>query len=353
MAPTVIARTAMAGFAAVTFSVAGLMAATLLVLGIGLVLIRRRMAARGAVPHDVAITARELTTVGASGPAWAAEPPDSSAGYDAILPGYLVAAGASPAQARAMPGEAPTSAGHRGRPDDEVPMDGPGPELALSPAALHLLGACVAKGTGDSADDSVQRHQVTLGDDKVEVVLARAPAVGRSGKLGSGNAWLATSPYLVWAPLPYETPDGGAAFAYLGTGDEGCLFIDLAAAPGFITITGDSDSVSRLAESLAHQLCRQAADDGSRMVVLVDDVVPEPRPAGAMAAVTLRDLGLLGADVPIPETEVVFCTVRASEDALVLGRYVGRSAHRVIPVVLADLPGAPWSFSATAQPTMG
>jgi hypothetical protein len=185
------------------------------------------------------------------------------------------------------------------------------------------------------------------------VVLAQAPAAGHNGKPRSGNAWLAASPYLVWAPLPYETPDGGAAFACLGTGYEGCLFIDLAAAPGFITITGDKDSAARLAESLAHQLCRQAAEDSSCMVVLVDDIVPEPRPAGAVVAATLRDLGLLGPDVPIPETEIVFCTLRTSEDVLILARYAGRSAHRVVPVVLADLPGAPWSFSARAQPAQG
>jgi len=70
-------------------------------------------------------------------------------------------------------------------------------------------------------------------------------------------------------------------------------------------------------------------------------------------AATLRDLGLLGPDVHIPKTEMVFCALRASEDALALARYVGRSAHRVVPVVLADLPGAPWSLRVRAQPAQG
>jgi hypothetical protein len=530
---------------------AELVALIVLVFGLGLALTRRRRPARSrqmpALPasgapalHDSAIAARELTTVGGGGgPAWLAEAPDSSAGNDAMLPGYLVAQDALPARAQAVARNAPAPARprgngvpgrdhdqdpgqpgrrrrtglpggrHRRHPDHPVPpgdagpasgaagprptfspreretlappleplpplepAEGPGhaddiprypawlgspeataadlqqpadggapraqpashadapavpaardddlprrnsrkqadrlaansgqqladspadapadaeagdrvpdrgepgagrspgsaegdeaqsqatppdkrkrrPERTLTPAALHLLGASLRKGKDSGSDGRVQRHQVMLGDDKVEVVLAQAPAPGRNGKPRSGNAWLATSPYLVWAPLPYETPDGGKAFACLGTGDEGCLFIDLAAAPGFITITGDSDSAARLAESLAHQLCRRAAEDESCMVVIVDDVVPEPRPLGAVVAPTLRDLGLLGPDVPVPETEVVFCTVRASEDALVLARYVGRSAHRVVPVVLGDLPDAPWSLHASAWP---
>jgi hypothetical protein len=281
----------------------------------------------------------------------------------------------------ATPADAPTATDTRGRGPGEVrsgaarpagpPPDGksqtrppqdekktqkkekqePGPEPEFSPAALHLLGVAQGKRGGDGTDGPAQRHQVMFGDDKVDVVLAQGPAAGHNGKRRNGKAWLATAPYLAWAPLPYETPDGGVAFASLGAGDEGCLFIDLAAAPGAIAIRGDRDAAAHLAESLAHQLCRQGADDSSCTVVLVGDVVPEPRPPRAVLAPTLHDLGIVN-DAAAPETEIVFCTLRANEDAFVLARHVSRSAHRVVPVVLADLPGAPWSFSVTAQPAL-
>jgi hypothetical protein len=214
---------------------------------------------------------------------------------------------------------------------------------------LRLLGAARRKRGGDGTGGPVLGHQVMLGEDKVDVVLAQAPTSGRNQKARDEKAWLAASPYLAWAPLPYEAPYGGVAFVCLGTSDEGCLFLDLAAAPGVIAISGDSDCAARLAESLAHQLCSQAADDSSCTVVLVGDVVPEPRPPHAVLAPTLSDLGLVGR-AATPETEIVFCTLRSNEDALVLARYVGRSARRVVPVVLAELPGAPWLLSVTAQP---
>lgn len=255
----------------------------------------------------------------------------------------------APAKATYGPSWSPRSAGDDDAQAQASPPEKRRPQRKLPPAALHLLGASLRKGKESSSGSPVQRLQVMLGSDKVEVVLTQAPAAGHNGKPRSGNAWLAASPYLAWTPLPYEIPDGGTAFACLGTGDEGCLFIDLAAAPGFITITGDIDSAARLTESLAHQVCRQVKEDSSCTVVLVDDVVPEPHPPGAVAARGLRDLGLVGPDVAAPETEIVFCTLRESEDALVLARYASRSAHRVVPVVLAELPGAPWSFCATAE----
>lgn len=222
------------------------------------------------------------------------------------------------------------------------------PEPELSPTALDALGVARRKLADVGADAQAQRHRVMLGDDRVEVVLAQGPVAGHNGRTRNGKAWLATTPYLAWAPLPYETPHGGVAFACLGAGDEGCLFIDLAAAPGAIAIRGDRASAAHLAESLAHQLCRPAEDSSSR-VILVGDVVPEPCPPGAVLAPTLRDLGLIDDAVPA-QTVIVFCTLSADEDAFILARHVRRSTHRVVPVILGDLPGAPWSFSVTAQP---
>ncbi len=159
---------------------------------------------------------------------------------------------------------------------------------------------------------------------------------------------LTSAPYLVWTPLPYDIPDGGTAFACLGAGDQGCLFIDLGAAPGPVAIGGDHHAAARLAESIMHQLCTAEAAGPACTVVVVGDALAEPLPSAAAWAPSLRDLS---APPPPPGggTEVVFCQVRSGEDASALERYVSSARRRVIPVVLANLPGAPWSF--TAQPS--
>jgi hypothetical protein len=187
-----------------------------------------------------------------------------------------------------------------------------------------------------------QRHHVVSGDDQIDVMLAQGPATGQGG----GSAWLATSPYLVWTPLPYDIPEDGVAFACLGTGDEGCLFIDLAAAPGVISIGGDRAAAARLAESIAHQMS-MAGDDGHLAVTVVGDAVPGPLPAGITQVATVSSLGPAG---PGETTGIVFCTPRSDEDTFALARYAAAAQHRVIPVVLADVPDASWSF--TAQPSL-
>src|SRR5262249_31165412 len=101
-------------------------------------------------------------------------------------------------------------------------------EAAFSPAALRILGARPSR-EQDEDDMPPQRYLVALGDDRIEVVLAEAPAASRGSRARAGKTWLAAAPYLVWAPLPYDTPDDGLAFACVGAGDEGCLFLDLAA----------------------------------------------------------------------------------------------------------------------------
>jgi hypothetical protein len=232
-------------------------------------------------------------------------------------------------------------------PDEELPA------AALSPVALRILGARRSSAQlAETADMPVQRHELALGDDRIQVVLAQAPAPAAShdGKPRNSRTWLTSTPYLVWSPLPYDTPDDGIAFACLGAGDEGCLFIDLAAAPGAVAIGGDGGAPGRLAESVAHQLCMGAAAGRGCIVIAIGDALPEPQPSGAAWVASLRDLGsALLPPGPDDGTEVVFCKLNSNEDAFALARYVSSAQRRVVPVVLADLPDAPWSF--TAQPS--
>jgi hypothetical protein len=187
-----------------------------------------------------------------------------------------------------------------------------------------------------------QRHQVVSGDDQIEVMLAQAPAAGQGG----GSGWLARSPYLVWTPLPYDIPRDGLAFTCLGTGDKGCLFIDLAAAPGVISIGGDRAAAARLAESIAHQVS-MAGHSGPLTVTVVGDAVRGPLPVGVTEVATVADLGPAH---PGDATAIVFCAPCSDEETTALARYTAAAQHRVIPVVLADMPDAAWSF--TAQPSL-
>ncbi|HUZ24175.1 MAG TPA: hypothetical protein VMV07_10475 [Streptosporangiaceae bacterium] len=277
----------------------------------------------------------------------------------AVVTGAVVTGGASDTTAPAGSPEPPVAIDDAAATIVSGPADD-GAQIAatesraagFSPVALRILGAQRSSAQlAATTDVPAQRHQVALGDDRIEVVLSEAPAASHDGKPRGGRTWLTATPYLVWAPLPYDAPDDGLAFACVGAGDEGCLFIDLAAAPGAVAIGGDSAAATRLAESIAHQLCMAATTaDRSCVVIVVGAVLPEPHPAGAAWVATVRDLGSAVTDGTDDGTEIVFCDLRSNEDAFALARYVASTQRHVVPVVLADLPDAPWSF--TAHPSL-
>jgi hypothetical protein len=245
--------------------------------------------------------------------------------------------------------------GHPGR---QLALAGPtaiyAPASPSSPAYL-LPAAARPDGPGqpDRSDPGMPAHdhEVAFGDDRIHVVLAEAPDAAREGQRRNGHTRLRPTPYLLWTPRPGDTPGGGAAFACLGTGAAGALFIDIGAAPGAVAIGGDDDAAVRLAESIAHQLCAAPAADQRCAVVVIGDTLPAPPPSAATWLASLPEL--IGPARP-PHgsgdgTEVIFCRSSPKGDMVWLARYVSRARHRVIPVVLASIPDAPWSF--TAQPS--
>jgi len=215
----------------------------------------------------------------------------------------------------------------------------------FSPAALRLLGVRARSARKAATDAGVLRHEVVLGDYRVQAVLAEAPASSREGRSPEAKTWVASTPYLVWTPLPRDVPGGGLAFACVGAGEEGCLFIDLAAAPGAVALGGEHEAVARLAESIVHQLSSGPAADRIRLVV-VGDAVPGPHLPGREWVASIGDLGRRGQPSRTEQAELVFCRLNSNEDVFPLARYVDSAPYRVVPLVLADLPGAPWSFTA-------
>jgi hypothetical protein len=183
-----------------------------------------------------------------------------------------------------------------------------------------------------------------LGEDRIEVVFDELPAITDAGRGGDAGRRPVPASYLQWKPLPYDMPVTGAAFACVGAAGEGCLFVDLAAAPGAVAIEGDQAAAVRLAESIAHQLCIGSAAGRRCAVGAVGTALPPPLPARAAWFSTPGELRAPG-DLAVG-TEVVFCEVQSHDDASALNRYVAGSAHRVIPVIVAGRGSAPWHLIA-------
>jgi hypothetical protein len=235
----------------------------------------------------------------------------------------------------------------------------PGPPAGSTLIALDttcLLSAAArpdGPGQPERSDPGLpaQDLEVVFGDDRIHVVLAEVPAASRAGQPDNGHTRFRSTPYLLWNARPGDPPKGGLAFACLGMGAAGALFIDIGAAPGAVAIGGDDAVAVRLAESIAHQLCAARAADRGYAVVVVGETLPAPPPSAAVWIASLRELA--GPAWPPhgsgDRTEIVFCRSSPKADMLWLARYVSGSRHRVIPVILASIPDAPWSF--TAQPS--
>ncbi|MFI0444803.1 LysM peptidoglycan-binding domain-containing protein [Actinomadura sp. 6N118] len=74
-----------------------------------------------------------------------------------------------------------------------------------------------------------------------------------------------------WRPLPHDVPNGQVVVC-VGAAPRGCLFLDLANAPGTIGIRGPVDAACRLAEALVYQL---STDIVHASVALVGNVLPD------------------------------------------------------------------------------
>jgi hypothetical protein len=85
-------------------------------------------------------------------------------------------------------------------------------------------------------------------------------------------------------------------------------------------------------------------------VVVVGDVVSEPHPVAALSLASLADLASISGTGASSAVEIVFSELRSDDDAFALARHAASSPRRVVPVVVADLPDAPWSF--TAEPSL-
>ncbi|MFC4499490.1 MULTISPECIES: hypothetical protein [Streptomyces] len=86
--------------------------------------------------------------------------------------------------------------------------------------------------------EETRAFRVVFGDDVVDISLT-----GDGGPQGDAA--------FAWMPVPYDIPEGDGVFLCIGASDpEGCLFLDLARAPGTVAVGGDPAAARRLLESL-------------------------------------------------------------------------------------------------------
>lgn len=227
-----------------------------------------------------------------------------------------------------------------GLPDDAVAG-----QVTAEPTELPVPPPDAQKSPGAETACHTRLAEVLLGGDRIRVTLAEEDVP----ELVTGLAAPHSQPYrhhLAWAPLPCGTPEDGIAFAFLGSSDRHCLFLDLGQAPSTVTIGGDPQAVTRLAASIAQQLCATSGNMGYT-IVIIGDALPKPYPPTATWLASADRLGSALAAHPSQVTAIVFCTLGTQADAQTLADQVADARCRVVPVVLnSPLEGA-WSIAAT------
>jgi hypothetical protein len=148
-----------------------------------------------------------------------------------------------------------------------------------------------------------------------------------------------------WTPAPDQYPTLAIAPVFLGIGEGGCLFVDLALAPGVVTVTGQERVRAELGAELVNRLGVAVREGARRFAVAV---------AGAPFDPDLLIVDPIRVDAPsrldvskLPATaEVCFLACCLSTPAEVqaihdLARSVG---PRIVPLLIDDVVAADWSL---------
>jgi hypothetical protein len=140
----------------------------------------------------------------------------------------------------------------------------------------------------------------------------------------------------LWRPLPQDVP-AGRAVVCVGAAPAGCLFLDLATAPGALAIDGPVDAVERLAEAFAYQL---AGEPSRTSVALLGDLL-----LGLDGGPGVRRAPSLGAAAASASSDHVVAFLPAGHETsggLLRGPLNG---PRLIEIRLGAADRASWSFT--------
>lgn len=152
-----------------------------------------------------------------------------------------------------------------------------------------------------------------------------------------------TADAALWRPLPHDAP-AGRAVVCVGAAPAGCLFLDLATAPGPLAIDGPADAVERLAEAFVYQL---ATEPSGTSVALLGDVL-----LGLDGGSGVRRVPNLDAAAASASSDLVVVLLSAGQAAtggLFRGPFTG---PRLIQVRLGAAEDATWSFGLAPDRAM-
>lgn len=185
---------------------------------------------------------------------------------------------------------------------------------------------------------SPHTFQVSFGDDLVDVSLS----TGHPAQQETAIAWM---------PVPYDVPDGGAAFVCIGAAEgSGCLFLDLAQAPGPVVVRGDQEAARRLMESIVLQLSASSVLEHSWATVLGPLRGLAEGLTGIETLGTMTELVERRAEEVDPPFEFVFYAPETEADRTAVDGLLNAPGQTVL-VVLGGLEGAAWTLNVSAGDT--
>lgn len=154
-------------------------------------------------------------------------------------------------------------------------------------------------------------------------------------------------------PAPDRPPAGAVAPVCLGAGPEGYLFVDLALAPGVITVSGDRRIREEVGAELVNRLGAAIRNGAARRAAVA--VAGEPFPPGLAVVEPLRvpSAAAFAADTLPRHVEVCFlvCSLHTASDAAVISTLPSRQAGvRVVPIVVDDVEAADWALHGLRPP---
>ena len=148
-----------------------------------------------------------------------------------------------------------------------------------------------------------------------------------------------------WTPGPDQQPTLAIAPVFLGIGEGGCLFVDLALAPGVVTVTGQERVRAELGAELVNRLGVAVREGAKRFAVAVagtpfhpDLLVVDP--------IQVASPGEFDESKLPPAVEVCFlaCSMSAAADAQAIHGLARSSGRRIVPLLVDDVVAADWSL---------
>jgi hypothetical protein len=152
-----------------------------------------------------------------------------------------------------------------------------------------------------------------------------------------------------WTATPDQVPAQAIAPVYLGAGLHGCLFVDLALAPGVITVSGEPLIRAGLGAQLVNWL-GAAARGGNRRICVVVAGAPFDLDYIDVDALRVPALSAFDPHALPAVTEVCFVVCRLAEpgDSAQILALAAQRDRRIIPIVVDDVVGSDWSLFASA-----